>query len=153
MLGFLDPDEVNRSFTGLKASYRNPIETGDETSTLCIADWEHERQADVLVPMNPDPSSFVWQAKVGAEFVRVRARVYAQDILGRGIPLNLGRLRIVSPYVQVDVLDAGLVISGYADGEVHQGFAPYDGPTYRSLYKTARTLANVEQLLLLAQAA
>jgi hypothetical protein len=137
----------------LKVDYKDPLELGYKIAEIRIADWRNENITGIYYPFAVEPDDTDWQIKTDDEFLPVRQRVHTRDLLGRGFPLTMGEDSFVSPYLQFDVIDEGIVLSGEDRGEKKLGLGRFEGNTYDTMDLLARHQSSILAILRLAEAA
>ncbi|MDQ3093751.1 MAG: hypothetical protein M3Q70_01055 [bacterium] len=136
-------------------NYHNFFASGDGVNTIRIANWATKNQGVLYQPVRVRKNDTTWQVRGnGSDIFPVRHRVYVVDMLGRGFNFRLNENEdeefSLTPYMQFDVIDEGIVLSMKLNGEVEQHLAEVGSVAYDSLAITARSLANLDTIRAIA---
>ncbi|MDQ3064992.1 MAG: hypothetical protein M3Q36_01850 [bacterium] len=148
-IGFEDlrkklPDEI-------AINYEDAMTSGVGVSTLRIANWATKNQAVLYYPLAVEETDTNWLVgdKDDPEPAHVRHRIHVRDMLGRGFNFKLlgqDENYALTPYMQFDVIDDGIVTSAQIDGEVVQYFGQFESGGYDTLAVAARQLVDLDIL-------
>lgn len=145
-LGFLTVGKVTEMSPQLKVYYEDPLTVHSGVATIRVADWETENHSAIYVPLVVDPTDTTWQVECEHGRLPVRQRVITKDFLGRCIPVKLDGREVSSPYVQVDVVDEGLVFSVKDGQKITIAYGEYEGQTYDRVSRFMGWMSGVTKL-------
>lgn len=137
----------------IKLNYEKPDVSGVGVATLRIADWGTEDMTAIYYPVESDEADVTWQSLCEDGFEPVRQRIYTRDLLGRGFNLTINRKQVLTPYVQFDVLDDGVLLAVDDEGEQVVAFGRYESENYDLFDRMARHYSSVRAVLELTDVA
>lgn len=151
--GAIDLERIPNQNPNIKLNYENPEKSGVGVATLRIADWRTEDITAIYYPVDADPGDVTWQALCEDGFEPVRQRIFTRDLLGRGFSLTINRKQVLSPYVQFDVIDEGVLLAVEDEGDQVVAYGRYESENYDLFNRMARNYSSVRAVLELTNAA